>query len=449
MSAVAPVISTEISYALWHELRQFVPQAHLNLEKTRPKGNHVVAQIQNQYLTSKKDKSELPDRLLVFCEHSAHYLEEKREVVWGAGGSAIRGIGLERLLISNELWQRSSRHTDCQQWERDVTGILSFFSQASQRRYEKERPQLTIEYSPHDPSYGHYGVLGKPLLDDYRALLRLCRDANTRIVVKTGLVIVGIEDSRSDHNPRIPLPPQLLHLQDAATRQDVVVFNLNQDGSQEILCQGTSTFRLTNGAWHLLLTQEALAAMEATMERSRPRQSVARNALMLALDLAYSGEGALIFLCEEPSDEVLKSLLHHDEGLIKKDLDMPVQELTVRGRFTQLIGDKGISLAEVAYSDLTPLLKDLCGIDGATVFSYSGELLGFGCLVKQQPHKMPNDHQQGTMMTVQKTSEDSSRPEGARTAAAKTVSAKGIALKVSSDGTSTLFCQGEEWGVVW
>jgi hypothetical protein len=425
---------TEASYALWHELRQFIPQAQLNLEKKQPIGNFTLAKIQGHYLTSKKEKSELPFRLTEFCRHSADYLEDpNRNVKWGTGGSAIMGIGLERLLIANELWRRSTRTIPQDTWEEDITGILSFFSQTSQRRYEKERPQLTIEYDPHNNSAAHYGVLGKPLLDDYRALLRLCRNAHTRLVVKAGLVIVGLEADPAYHESRIPLPPQLLHLHQAASKTDVVIFNLNQDGSQEILYdRATSAFRLTNGVWHLLLTHEALEAMERVMHDGW-HESVARNALLLALELAHAGEGALIFLCEEPTDAVLQELLHHGEGLIRKDLGMPVQELTVRTRFTQLIGDKGISLAEVSYNGVTPLLRDLCGIDGATVFSYSGELLGFGCLVKQQV----------------KRSEDGSRAEGARTAAAKIVSGKGIALKVSSDGTATLFYGGEEWGVVW
>jgi hypothetical protein len=423
---------TEVPYALWHELRQFIPQAKLNLEKKQPAAHLTLAKIQGQYLTSTKDRAELPFRLVEFCEHSAEYLED-RNVKWGAGGSAIMGIGLERLLIANELWRRSTRTIGRETWEEDITGILSFFSQTSQRRYEQELPQLTIEYDPHNRSTAHYGVLGKPLLDDYRALLRLCRNAHTRLVVKTGLIIVGLEADPTHHESRIPLPPQLLHLQQAASKTDCVIFNLNQDGSQEVLYdKAASAFRLTNGVWHLLLTHEALEAMETVMHYGS-HESVARNALMLALDLAHSGEGALIFLCEEPTDDVLEDLLHHGEGLIRKDLGMPVQELTVRTRFTQLIGDKGISLAEVPYSGVTPLLRDLCGIDGATVFSYSGELLGFGCLVRQKA----------------KRGEDGSRAEGARTAAAKIVSSKGIALKVSSDGTATLFYGGDEWGVVW
>ena len=101
-------------------------------------------------------------------------------------------------------------------------------------------------------------------------------------------------------------------------------------------------FNVSVDQWSLasFVDFEALAAMGGDDGEIAPSPVWLRMLLMLALDLAYSGEGALIFLCEEPSDEVLKNLLHHDEGLIKKDLDMPVQELTVRGRFTQSIGEQ-------------------------------------------------------------------------------------------------------------
>ena len=121
------------------------------------------------------------------------------------------------------------------------------------------------------------------------------------------------------------------------------------------------------------------------------------------------------------------------EGLIRSIPGIPFQELTARTRFTQLVGSRNLNLSRRLYHNMTPLLLDICSIDGCTIFSYQGELLGFGCIVNQAPLKEV------------KISSD----EGSRTTAAKQISKWGIALKISSDGTANLYIGGKEWGILW
>jgi hypothetical protein len=161
---------------------------------------------------------------------------------------------------------------------------------------------------------------------------------------------------------------------------------------------------------------------------------VAHNFLALALDLADRGEGALLFLCDEPTTEVLDTLLDSRDGLIRELPGLPYQELSARTRFTQLVGLQRLSLRKDAYRNLNPLLRDVCSIDGATVFSYKGDLLGFGCIVRLNTDSAP---QRDPL---------SYRQEGARSAAAKAISRRGIAIKVSTDGDATLFLNGDDWG---
>jgi hypothetical protein len=96
-----------------------------------------------------------------------------------------------------------------------------------------------------------------------------------------------------------------------------------------------------------------------------------------------------------------------------------------------MVGSRKLKLSGRPFHDITPLLREVCSIDGATVFSYSGDLLGFGCLVRLGAPERPD----GPLQI-----------EGARSTAAKRVSQRGLAVKVSADGDAILFIGGEEWG---
>jgi hypothetical protein len=98
-----------------------------------------------------------------------------------------------------------------------------------------------------------------------------------------------------------------------------------------------------------------------------------------------------------------------------------------------MVGYRRLSLGKKFYSQITPLLKDICCIDGATVFSYNGELLGFGCMVKSSSDSRSKEPE----------------PEGARSTAAIQASQNGIAIKVSSDGDAWLYIKGKKWGAVF
>lgn len=445
-------VAPRFAYAVWHELRHFVPQLRLKLT-TNDENRCTLVRFDDGYsLESQAPRADIAEEFRRFVLNAAVLTQsfdgsrDNEAISWSDGvGPLIRGVGLDRLIIAYEL---AHRHRDVSsrwgafedQWQKDVSNILSFFSQTTQRRYEKSAPHLTVVYSPLETSGPSYGVLGKSLLDEYKALLRLCRDGQTTIVVKRDCVITDILDNRrfdpSRWSLRLPpIQPRLAHLQqltEVPSDHPLAVFNLNANASMEILAQGKLLFRRVNDVWRFLCVEDALSSVLREMGDCGSRE-VAHNLLSLAMDLADRGEGALLFLCEEPTDEVLDSILLPEEGLIRFLPGLPYQELTVRTRFAQLIGSRKLSLGEKPYHEITPLLRDLCSIDGATVFSYGGDLLGFGCLVRLNDRR----DQQG-----------SHRKEGARSAAAAHVSEKGLAIKVSSDGDATLYIGGTEWGAI-
>ena len=233
-------------------------------------------------------------------------------------------MGLERIIIAFELASRYREQVPGE-WERgestfraDISNILSFFSQMAQRDYEKSMAQMTVAYFPHETRQGvGYGQLGKPLLDEYKGLVRLCRDAHTVLMVHSGSVISGLVagpgslavDAENFDLP--PIPPRLAHLRYLPEEYDTrpFVFNLNSTGSMEILANGELAFRKVNNTWRFACVRGALNAIRKELDgRTADNRMVSFNFLALALDLADRGEGALLFLCNEPTTDVLDKL---------------------------------------------------------------------------------------------------------------------------------------------
>lgn len=423
------------AYAAWHELRHFVGQTSLTLvpSQEKPPARRQLEDFDELVLVSGHDKAELPDEVRLFVTNSCRVVKDlvTQGIKWpGGAGPAVEGVGLERLMIAGELERRGEEGP---WWRDDVSNILSFFSQTSQRRYEKTSPQLTVAYYPEPAADGGYGVLGKSLLDQYKALLRLCRDGHTIVVVQRGCTITNIMDNqRFDKRSHLkyPVPPRLAHLQQLSEK-GYVVFNLNSNASMEIFAAGQLVFRKVNDVWRFLSVGSVLKLVKDELAKCAGNLQIARNLLSLAMDLADRGEGALLYLCDEPTDVVLGSVLVPGEGLIRSFGGWPNQELTPRMMFTELIGRRDLCLSKGPYHAMTPLLRDLCSIDGATVFSYKGLLLGFGCLVAIGASEVWDPRR---------------RREGARSAAAKFVSKNGLAIKVSSDGDAIVFVDEEETG---
>jgi hypothetical protein len=440
----------DAAYAVVHELRHFVSQARLSTTSDGPDVNTVFAFSSGTYLRTLNEFRVEPP-VQNFVTRSAQLTEAlalARRLNLGPAGPSVEGVGLERILIAFELANLYEEQSiddwisGNNVWLRDISHILSFFSQMAQRRYEKSTAQMTVAYYPSSNlSPVAFGLLGKPLLDEYKALLRLCRDAHTVLCVNRDLAITGLRtegqgvSGPGDSLARAPMPPRLAHLRSLPRDGGVepIVFNLNTNGSMEILAKSDLAFRRVNNVWRFVTTSGALTAIQAELESvgGHPSTLVAHNFLSLALDLADRGEGALPFLCDEPTTEVLGDLLDSREGLVRALPGLPLQELSARMRFTQLVGGQKLSLATDTYPRLSPLLRDICSIDGATIFSYGGDLLGFGCIVN--------------IAALTRASGTAPRREGARSAAAKAVSRKGVAIKVSTDGDATLFLQGKEW----
>ena len=440
----------DAAFALLHELKHFVAQAHL---KSTPNHIGTLHRFHDGSYIAPTDSDVFKDqRVSEFIRRSAKLIDvlaEAGRLRTGPAGASVDGVGLERILIAYELASRYSEQdntewqTGSSEWLQDISNILSFFSQMAQRRYEKSSAQMTVAYYPHSAPAGiPYGQLGKPLLDEYKALLRLCRDAHTVLVVHRACVISDLitgspsKDVGRDIFDIPPIPLRLEHLRDLPSQHGVppVVFNLNTNGSMEILARSELAFRRVNNIWRYTNLRGALNAIKTELNTVASDNSlIAHNFLALALDLADRGEGALPFLCDEPSTEILNELLDSQDGVIRGLTGLPYQELAARTRFSYLVGRQELSLGKAPYRQLSSLLRDVCSIDGATVFSYKGDLLGFGCIVK--------------LSASLEAKRIAPRQEGARSAAAKAISRHGIAIKVSTDGDATLFLRDVgEWG---
>lgn len=441
-----------VSSWLLSELKRFVSQVELSLGYG-DQGNQVIW--------------ELPDRRCLECkrlDNGMAIVEPDSELYWfivnaselvfgntmenikwsGGSGPSLDGQGLERLIIANELCIRFREERFWKKWREDVTNVLSFFSQTSQSRYEKSVPQLTVAYYPEDLSESdeNYGVLGKSLLDNYKAFLRLFRDSSTVVVVKRECKITEILDNQrfdanQDSLSLSPIPPRLAHLQQL-TKQDQgkgpVIFKLNANASMEILVGGRLVFRKVNNVWHFLtITKAKRQVIDALGNMGN--ELVAHNFLTLGMDLADRGEGALLFLCKEPTSEVMGKLVQGEDSFIRSLPGLPYQELPARIRFTQMVGRRKLTLGKNMYHEITPLLREVASIDGATIFSYEGKLLAFGSIIK---------------LGVDQSGRNSGpQPEGARLAATHHISKWGIAIKASSDGDAVLYIGGNSVGQIF
>jgi hypothetical protein len=133
-----------------------------------------------------------------------------------------------------------------------------------------------------------------------------------------------------------------------------------------------------------------------------------------ALILTTSGRGGILAVMEEVDPKGINDKDRVDLAQAVSSDDAEDREMPPEWLFHRLLSTDSIAGMS------SRSLAQLAGIDGATIVSEDGNLLAYGAIVS----------------SVQ------GRSEGARTAAARTLSEQGLVLRISEDGPIQLFEQG-------
>ncbi|PSQ98444.1 MAG: hypothetical protein BRD48_07300, partial [Bacteroidetes bacterium QS_9_68_14] len=207
----------------------------------------------------------------------------------------------------------------------------------------------------------------------------------------------------------------------ASKQHNGIGLMLRQGGSITTFAGGRPLFVRRSGVWHGLLWDQIQSTMTGRYGE------VGAQVFGVALLLTTSSKGGIIAVSEDPPD----ALSLHEKDRVDRarspaappqgdhqggaDRAGPERESTPEWFLHRLLPAGNIL-------DLSrPTLALLAGIDGATVVDPEGHLISYGAIVESM---------QG-------------RSEGARTAAARTLSAHGLVIKVSEDGPVQIFENGE------
>lgn len=218
-----------------------------------------------------------------------------------------------------------------------------------------------------------------------------------------------------------PLPDRdfgaLSFIAAASKQHEGVGLILRPGGSIVTFASGQPLFIRRSSVWHGLIWNQVRNAMVMRYGE------VGAQVFSVALILTTSGKGGILAIMDGlPADLDLSEKDRTDRAR-----DQALEEPDIDGRLSQ---NRSVP-AEWLFHRLlpagnvtelsAPTLALLAGIDGATVVGEDGRLLSYGAIVP----------------SVQ------SQSEGARTAAARTLSSHGLVIKVSEDGPVQLFEHGE------
>jgi hypothetical protein len=204
----------------------------------------------------------------------------------------------------------------------------------------------------------------------------------------------------------------------AAKQHEGIGLMLRPGGSIMTFAGGQPLFVRRSGVWHGLVWNQIRSTMVARYGK------VGAQVFGIVLILTTSGKGGILAIVEDGPDALnlpekdrvdlarakadapTDTQSEHREGGRDKDAEWLLHRLLPAGNVLDLS---------------RPTLALLAGIDGATIVDEDGRLLSYGAIVQSS---------QG-------------QSEGARTAAARTLSAHGLVIKVSEDGPVQIFENGE------
>lgn len=173
---------------------------------------------------------------------------------------------------------------------------------------------------------------------------------------------------------------------------------LNRNGEILVFKNRALIFTKRRNRWQYYPHHSIVKQIAAKTQRAwtpELRQAIYES----ALDVSFARTGGLIALIKRPEHSKVLDKLAHD--------DLPSLGTTPKASYIHFAQLPSFPKIE------RRVRKELIAIDGATILNYDGNLINFGAIV-----------------TKIRPAEDG----GARTAAAKSLSKNGIALKISMDG---------------
>lgn len=307
----------------------------------------------------------------------------------------------------------------------DVAPVLRIFHELSEQTYENKRFSFgCLLDSRRHKEQGGVKFLGhlidleggakryRALSDGFKTVYRIATD---------GFLLRFDDIEHHDHPLKKAHYPEWSEPIAAASRDGVIGMSLNRNGDILIFDEGSLRFTYRFGRWqywnHSHLVQLLKRLSPAQRVPVQVKSKVAHAIYRAALDAAFRRRGALFV--------VLRA---------RKFRHNVVRIGDAIGDTKRHFADKGFDLSlpgKSIQSIPRSVILELASLDGAVVVDNSGKLMAYGAVLLTQ---------KGRRSTKGRREE-----EGSRTKAAIGASKHGLAVKVSSDGGITIFCNGDSF----
>jgi hypothetical protein len=287
----------------------------------------------------------------------------------------------------------------------DPVGAIRFIRSLSQDTYENQRISygLILSKKHNGQDYFAKGFDNKRLkrlTDGFSTALTL--DSKGRLsdyVCLTPPVREGLQTTRR--------PWWVAGLAEKSHRLAGVGIALLRNGEIIVVHRRRMLFTLRAGQWRLWNHAAILARLVGAWNKRGPRRQLEKVLIYLyhvAIDLSFRRSGGLLVVVpdDRSASQVLTSKTDKVHG-------------NSRGVAEQAL-DRRLASTKIHNMDRR-LIADLASLDGALIVNGNGRVLAYGAMTKSA----------------------AGLRQGARTRAAIASSSKGIAIKVSSDGTISLY----------
>jgi hypothetical protein len=307
----------------------------------------------------------------------------------------------DRVADAIEVLRTSSMST--YENSRIATGVLLFGSMPE----PCHAPPQTL---PHALRYSYE-------LTTVRSFHRLCDGLRTLALVdQQGLMseLIDIQEWAQPYRDMpLPVPPSDKYSDHARATLcgGHICLILSPNGGIRIYSDGVPVFRFVDGKWRLVDARHRYEMWKNAVGNA----AVAERLFSVALNLAESRRGALFVVLKDPASAA--ALVSSTDRLEHVDHD----GATSKDQLHYLLRDR--NAVEVP----STVLENIARIDGAVVLCGDGNLLAFGAIL----------HHHSTEEALNRT------VEGGRTNAAIAASHYGTVLKVSEDGLTSMYRDGQ------
>lgn len=323
-----------------------------------------------------------------------------------------------------------------------VTAALEALRVAALSTYENRRVSTgaLLLGTDHDPAApGWVNPEGAPRfnirLTAIKGFHRLCDGVRTVYLVdRHGELVRAVDVARwadraqGPQAPTEPCPRAYVSHAKATREGGHVCVVLTPSQEIKIFSGGNLTFSFSDARWRLLDIPTKYAAWREAVGPSCP-SGLARKIFQAGLDLTEDRKGALFVMLRDPAESIPQLIAPADrmiEDVLTDDPQDPenLSPRVAKRSLHHVVRGQGLN-------DLDDtVLEAIAGLDGAVVTDTDGRLLTFGAILRIAPEAL----------------KVARAVEGARTLAALAASYHGPVLKVSEDGSLTMFLGGRR---VW